>query len=145
MNPCRLKQFTVAAMLSLLFLCPPELRAQGLSSLMPNAAQQAPAALTGGQQSLANQALCAALGSQVPNPASADPSALSSPGVMSAAAASFAGSTQLPLPSATELLKGYVAQHATNILASCAVSNATSGLTSQLPGAASLPQLPKLP
>jgi hypothetical protein len=60
---------------------------------------------------------------------------------MSTAASSFAGSTHLPLPSATELLKGYVAQHGTDILASCA----TSGLTSKLPAAGSFPSIPKMP
>ena len=60
-------------------------------------------------------------------------------------AATFAGSTHLPLPDSTNLLKGYVAQHATDILASCAASNATSGLTSKLPGASSMPSVPKWP
>jgi hypothetical protein len=64
---------------------------------------------------------------------------------MSTAASSFTGSTHLPLPSATELLKGYVTQHATDILASCATSDATGSLTSSLPGAGSLPSIPKMP
>ena len=105
-------------------------------------AQQAPATLTGDQQSAANKALCSAIGSQVPNPAAAAPSDLSSSAVISAAASTFAGSTNLPLPSATSMLQGYVAQHATDILASCAVDNATSGVTSKIPGASSLPSMP---
>ena len=105
---------------------PTELRAQDAGGSTPGVPQQAAAVLTGDQQSAANSALCSALGSHFPNTASVGPSALSDPAVMYAAASSFAGSTHLPLPSATELLKGYVAQHATNILASCATSNATS-------------------
>jgi hypothetical protein len=116
------------------------------------APQQAAAALTGDQQSAANSALCSAIGSHFPNPASAGPSALSDPGVISAAASSFAGSTNLPLAGATDMLKGYVAQHATDILASCATTNATnaagsaaSSVTSKIPGAGSLPSVPNMP
>ena len=116
------------------------------------APQQAAAALTGDQQSAANSALCSAIGSHFPNPASAGPSALSDPGVMSAAASSFAGTTNLPLAGATDMLKGYVAQHATDILASCATTNATSAagnaassVTSKIPGAGSLPSVPNMP
>ncbi len=121
---------------------PAGLPAQDTGAAMPQAAQQAAGALTGAQQSAANSALCSAIGSQVPNPAAAAPSDLSSPAVMSAAASTFAGSSNLPLPSATSMLQGYVAQHATDILASCAVSNATSGVTSKIPGASSLPSMP---
>jgi hypothetical protein len=116
------------------------------------APQPAAAALTGDQQTAANSALCSAIGSHVPNPASADPSALSDPSVMSAAASTFAGSTNLPLAGATDMLKGYVAQHATDILASCATANATSAagsaassVTSKIPGAGSLPSVPNMP
>ena len=131
----------IVAGLALLVACPAELRAQDAGSAMPQAA----AALTSDQQSAANSALCSALGSQVPNPAAAAPSDLSSPGVLSAAATTFAGSTQLPLPSATSMLQGYVAQHATDILASCAVSNAAGGLTSKIPGASGMPSMPSMP
>jgi hypothetical protein len=120
--------------------CATELRAQ-ISSYIPAAPSQAAQALTGSQQSAANSALCSAIGSHFPNPAAAGPSALSDPAVMTTAASSFAGSTSLPLSSATEMLKGYVAQHATDILASCA----TSGLTSKIPGAGSLPSVPSMP
>jgi hypothetical protein len=150
------KRSVVIATLAILVACATESRAQ-LSSYIPAAPpqaaqaltpavpQQAAQALTGGQRTAANNALCSAIGSHFPNPASAGPSALSDPTVMSAAASSFAGSTKLPLSGATDLLKGYVSQHATDIFASCATSTATSGLTSKLPGAGSLPSIPKMP
>ena len=138
------KQSAILITLALLVSFSTKLRAQDSSLSIPGVPQQA-AALTGDQQSLATKALCSAVGSHLPNPASAGPSALSDPAVMSTAASSFAGSTHLPLPSATELLKGYVAQHATDILASCATNNATSGLTTKLPGAGSYPSIPKMP
>jgi hypothetical protein len=137
------KRSVIVAALALLAACATELRAQ-ISSYMP-AVPSAAQALTGGQQSAANSALCSAIGSHFPNPATAGPSALSDPAVMSTAASSFAGSSNLPLSSATDMLKGYVAQHATDILASCATSNATSGLTSKIPGAGSLPSVPNMP
>jgi hypothetical protein len=137
------KRSAIIAALALLVAWATELRAQ-ISNYMP-AAPSAAQALTGGQQSAANSALCSAIGSHFPNPAAAGPSALSDPAVMSTAASSFAGSTSLPLSSATDMLKGYVAQHATDILASCATSNATSGLTSKIPGAGSLPSVPSMP
>lgn len=143
MDSYRLKLLLTIPLLTLFLVCPVTTRAQSLSNMLPNGASQAPSALTGDQQSLANKALCSALASQTPNPASASPSMLSSPGIISTAASSFAGSTKLPLPSATSLLQGYVAQHASGILASCAVSNATSGLTSQIPGGGTMPSMPK--
>jgi len=137
----------IVAALAFIVTFPVGLRAQDTGSSMPQAAQQAAATLTSDQQSAANSALCSAIGSQVPNPAAAAPSDLSSPGVMTAAASTFAGSTQLPLPSATSMLQGYVAQHATDILASCALSNATGGLTSKIPGASAsgIPSMPSMP
>jgi hypothetical protein len=138
------KRSAIIATLAILVSGATESRAQ-LSSYIPTAPQQAAQTLTGGQQTAANSALCSAIGSHFPNPASAGPSALSDPGVMSTAASSFAGSTKLPLSSATDLLKGYVSQHATAILASCATSNVTSGLTSKLPGAGSFTSIPKMP
>ena len=131
--------------LALLAAGPTELRAQDAGGSMPGVPQQASAVLTGDQQSAANSALCSSLASHFPNPASVSPSALSDPAVMSTAASSFAGSTSLPLPGATDLLKGYVTQHAGDILASCAANNATGGLTSKLPGAGSLPSIPQMP
>ena len=150
------KRSVIIAALALLVACATESRAQ-LSSYIPAAApsaaqaltsaapQQAAQTLTGGQQSAANSALCSAIGSHFPNPAAAGPSALSDPAVMTTAASSFAGSTKLPLSGATDMLKGYVAQHATDILASCATSNATAGLASKIPGTDSLPSIPKMP
>ena len=139
MNTHLSKRSIVVATLALTVACATELRAQ-ISNYLP-AAPSAAQALTGGQQSAANSALCSAIGSHFPNPAAAGPSALSDPAVMSTAASSFAGSTSLPLSSATDMLKGYVAQHATDILASCA----TSGVTSKIPGAGSLPSVPNMP
>ena len=138
----RLALTTIAATVALLGPPPALLRAQSGESSM---AQSAVGALTGQQQTAANSALCSAIGNQVPNPAAASPSLLSSPSIISAAAAMFASSVHLPLPSATSLLQGYVSQHGSDILASCATSNATSGLTSKIPGASSLPSIPKLP
>jgi hypothetical protein len=139
MNTHLTKLTGIIAVLALTLACAKELRAQ-ISSYLP-AAPSAAQALTSGQQSAANSALCSALGSHFPNPAAAGPSALSDPAVMSTAASSFAGSTSLPLSSATDMLKGYVAQHATDILASCA----TSGVTSKIPGTGSLPSVPNMP
>jgi len=139
------KQSAILITIALLAACPTKLRAQDIGSSMPGVPQQASAALTGNQQSAANSALCSAVGSHFPNAASVSPSAFSDPAVMSTAAASFAGSTNLPLPGATDLLKGYVAEHATDILASCAASTATGGLTPKLPGTSSLPSIPSMP
>jgi hypothetical protein len=119
--------------------------AQNTGSSVEQSAQQAATGLTGTQQSAANSALCSAVNSQAPNPASASPSLLSSPSIISAAASMFAGSAHLPLPSATGLLKQYVAQHATDILASCAASNTTGSLAPTMPGGSSLPSVPKMP
>jgi hypothetical protein len=95
--------------IALLVACGTKLRAQDTASSMPQVTQKASAAVTGDQQSTANSALCSAMGSHFPNATSIAPSALSDPAVMSTAASSFAGSTNLPLPGATDLLKGYVA------------------------------------
>jgi hypothetical protein len=142
MIPHRVKRAALVVALVLLLPCPVRLRAQRLGNLAPDAGQQAASVLTGDQQSLANKALCSALGSQVPDPSSASPSLLSNPSVMSVAASSFAVSSKLPLPSATTLLKGYVAQHATDIVASCAVTNASGGLTSKVPRMNHAPSMP---
>jgi hypothetical protein len=138
------KQSAILVTFALLVSCSTKLGAQDTRLSIPGIPQQA-AALTGDQQSAATKALCSAVGSHFPNPATVGPSALSDPAVMSTAASSFAGGAHLPLPSATMLLKGYVAQHATDILASCATSDAVSSLTSKLPGAGSLPSIPKMP
>jgi hypothetical protein len=133
---------TILAAAAVLAARPALLPAQvGASSM----AQSAVGALTGEQQTAANSALCSAIGNQVPNPAAASPSLLSSPSIISAAAALFASSVHLPLPSATSMLQGYVSQHASDILASCATNNLTGGATSKIPGAGSLPSIPKLP
>ena len=133
---------TIVAAAALLAPRPALLRAQVGESSM---AQSAVGALTGQQQTAANSALCSAIGNQVPNPAAASPSLLSSQSIISAAATIFASSVHLPLPSATSLLQGYVSQHGSDILASCATSNVTGGLTSKIPGANTVPSIPKLP
>jgi hypothetical protein len=143
MNAYWTKQVAIIEIVALLVMCPAALHAQDTGSSLSGGIQQGAAALTGDQQSAANSALCSALASHFPNPASAPPSALSNPALLSAAAPSFAGSTHLPLPSATDMLKGYVAQHATDILASCATSNATGGM--KIPGGGGLPSIPKMP
>jgi hypothetical protein len=135
----------IIVMFAFLIAYPAGARAQDSASSMAQSAQQAASSLTGSQQSAANSALCSAVSSQVPNAASADPSVLSSPSVISTAATTFAGSTSLPLASATTMLQSYVAAHATDILASCAVSSATGGLTSKIPGASSMPSMPSMP
>ena len=142
MKSHRVKDSAVVVAFVLLLCSPIRSGAQGLGNVVPNVGQ-ATSAFTGNQQSLADKALCSALGSQVSNTAPASPSLLGSPGVMSVAASSFASGANLPLPSATELLKGYVAAHATDILATCAASNATGGLINQVPGASGMPSMPK--
>lgn len=114
MNSHWSNQSAVIAMFALLVACAAGLRAQDTGSSVPGGMQQTAAALTGEQQSAANSALCSAVESHFPNPASAGPSALSDPAVLSTAASSFAGSTHLPLPKATGMLKGYVAQPLTS-------------------------------
>jgi hypothetical protein len=108
-------------------------------------AQESATALSGVQQSAAKSALCSAIASKFPNPAAAGPSALSDPGVLSTAASSFAGSMHLPLPNATDMIKAYAMQHATDILGSCATAGATSGMVPQIPGASGVPSIPKVP
>jgi len=85
---------------ALLAVRPALLRAQVGESSM---AQSAVGSLTGEQQIAANSAVCSVVGNQVSNPAAASPSLLSSPSIISAAAAMFASSVHPPLPSATSL------------------------------------------
>jgi hypothetical protein len=139
------RSFLVAATLAavgLLVAHPSRSHAQDSGTSM---AQRAVNALTDDQQSAAKSALCSAVASQISNPSAATPSDLSSSGVISAAAATFASNMKLPLSSATPMLQGYVSQHATEILTSCAASNATGGITSKIPGASSIPSIPKMP
>jgi hypothetical protein len=108
-------------------------------------AQEAAAALSSVQQSAAKSALCSAIASKFPNLAGASPAAVTDPGVISTAASTFAGSTHLPLPSATDMIKSYAMAHASSLLGSCAAANATGGMVQQIPGASGLPSIPKLP
>ena len=129
-----LKRWVLAAVVAFFVVSPCDLSAQASAT-----------ALSSVQQSAAKSALCSAIASKFPNPAAAGPSALSDPGVLSTAASSFAGSTHLPLPSATDMIKAYAMQHATDILGSCATASATSRMVPQMPGASGLPSIPKLP
>ena len=108
-------------------------------------AQETTTALSGEQQSAAKTALCSAIASKFPNPSAAGPSALSNPDVLSTAASLFAGSTHLPLSSATDMIKAYALQHASDILGSCAAASATKGMIPQMPGAAGAPSIPNIP
>jgi hypothetical protein len=137
------KQMAAVAALALLVVGSANLRAQDTGSSMSGAAQQAAGTLTGDQQSAAKSALCSAVQSHFPNLASASPSSLSDPSVMSTAASTFAGSTHLSLSSATDMLKGYVSQHASDIFSSCAANSVTGALPSKIPGASDLPSIPK--
>ena len=138
----------------LLIAVPCRLSAQSMPAL-PAVPATSASSLSTNQQAAAKSALCSAVASKLPNPAAAGPSALTDPSVLAAAAPSFASSTKLPLPSATDMLKTYAMQHASDILGSCAASNAASGMTSQIPGgsglpsqvpgASGLPSMPKLP
>ena len=119
---------------------PAPLHAQGMGYM-----SRAAAPLTDTQQTAANSALCSVVAKYAPNIASASPSLLSSQSVLSAAAPLFASSVHVPLPEAASMLQGYVMQHASDVLSSCAVSNATSGLTSKVPGASNLPSVPSVP
>lgn len=108
-------------------------------------AQEAATTLSSVQQSAAKSALCSAIASKFPNLAGASPAAVTDPGVLSTAATMFAGSTHLPLPSATDMIKSYAMAHAPSILGSCAAANAAGGVIPQIPGASGLPSIPKLP
>jgi hypothetical protein len=129
-----LKLGTLTAVITFVVTCPGGLLAQATAP-----------SLSAHQQSAAKSALCSAIAKRFPNPAAAGPSAVSDPGVLSVAASSFAGSTHLPLPSATDLLKSYAMQHAGDILGSCAATNGTGMAIPQIPGASGAPSIPKLP
>jgi hypothetical protein len=144
MNTQWSKHLVVVAALGMLAAFAAEAAAQ-ISNYLPAAPSQATQALSGDQVSAAKSALCSAVASHFSNPAAAGPSALTDPSVMSTAASSFAGSSNLSVASATTMLKGYVAQHSTDILASCATSSATNGLPSKIPGVSGLPAIPKMP
>ena len=75
MNTLLSKRMTIVATLALLVSLSTTLRAQDASSMpaVPAQAGAAAQALTGDQQTAANSALCSAMGSHFPNPASAGP------------------------------------------------------------------------
>ncbi len=128
----------------------PGTSAAGEGSPLPEGAQQAASSMTGEQQSAAKTAFCSALAGQYKNAASAGVSALTDPKVLLTAATNYSSVMHVSVSSATSLLKGFATQHASEILTSCAVSNATRGVSSALPGAVSsgvpgigdIPQIP---
>jgi hypothetical protein len=101
--------------------------------------------LTGDQMAKAKSALCSAVASHFPSATSISPSTLSNPAVMTTASSSFASSAHLPLGGATSMLKNFVSEHASDIIESCAVSNATDSLKSKLPVGSIPSSIPKLP
>ena len=116
----------------------------------PEGAQQAAPSMTEGQQSAAKKAFCSALAGQYKNAATAGVSALTDPKILLAAATNYSSAMHVPVSSATSVLKEFAQQHASDILSSCAVTNATGAASSALPGAVSsgvpgiggIPQMP---
>ena len=96
--------------------------------------------LTADQQSAATSALCSAAGSKV----SMGPSILQDPAVLNAATSIFASTTHLPIAQATTLLRTFAGEHASDILSSCAASNAAGSLP-KIPSTGNLPSVPKWP
>jgi hypothetical protein len=139
MNHWWSKRIAVIAAAAIL-ISPMSLLAQGEEA--PNAGTSA---LTEQQQSAANSALCSALSTVTPSPSTATAATLLTPAVLSTASSTFASSTHIAIGPATSLLRGYESQHATEILASCGINNATKGLGSEIPSGGSVPSMPKMP
>jgi hypothetical protein len=124
--------------------------AAGEGSSLPEGAQQAASSMTEEQQSAAKTAFCSALAGQYKKAASAGVSALTDPQVLLTAATNYSSVMHVSVSSATSLLKGFATQHTSEILTSCAVNNATQGVSSVLPGGVSsgvpgvggIPQIP---
>jgi hypothetical protein len=142
----------ILLMLALL-LVTGELNAQEQSAPSPEepeGAQQAASSMTGEQQSAAKTAFCSARAGQYKSAATNGASALTDPKVLLSAATNYSSAMHVPVSSATSLLKEFAQQHASDILSSCAVSNATGAASSALPGAVSsgvpgvggIPQIP---
>jgi hypothetical protein len=122
---------------------------------MPEGAQQAVSSMTREQQSAATKALCSAIAGNYKEAAATGVSALTDPKVLLTAATSYSSVMHVSVSSATSLLKGFAVQHASDIFTSCAASNVTSGVTSELPSAAGatsgipgiggMPAMPKTP
>jgi hypothetical protein len=118
----------------------------------PEGAQQAASSMTGEQQSAAKKAFCSALAGQYKNAATTGASALADPKVLLTAATDYSSAMHVPVSGATSPLKEFAQQHASDILSSCAVSNATGAASSALPGAVSskvpgvggIPQIPSM-
>jgi hypothetical protein len=106
--------------------------------------------MTGEQQSAAKNAFCSALGGQFKKAASVGASALTDPKVLLTAATNYSSVMHVSVSSATSLLTRFANQHASEILTSCAVNNATrgvptalpGGVTSGVPGIGGIPQVP---
>jgi hypothetical protein len=128
--------------------------AQGQESL-PEGAQQAVSSMTGAQQSAATKSFCSAISGNYKEAASTGVSALTDPKVLLTAATNYSSVMHVSVSSATSLLKGFATQHASEILTSCAATNATSGVsaalpsvggvTSGVPGIGGMPEMPKTP
>jgi len=141
----RVLTIVLGSMFSMLMMMAAPALAQDSAGSMVQGAQQMAGQLTGAQQSAANKAICSAIAGNYQDATSAGASALTDPKVLASAATSFAGSMNLSVASATDMLKNYMSQNGSSILTSCATSNAASGLTSHLPSAGALPQAPKIP
>jgi hypothetical protein len=108
------------------------------ASSLSESAQQAPSSLTSDQQSTAKKVLCNALAGHYKNAASAGVSGLTDPQVLLTGATNYSSAMHVPFSSATELLKGFATQHASEILTSCAVTTATQGVPSTIPSIGSV-------
>jgi hypothetical protein len=128
----------------------PEEGASSEESPVPEGSQQGASSMTEEQQSAAKKSFCSALAGQHKDAATTGVSALTDPKVLLNAATNYSSAMHVPVSSATSLLKGFAQQHASDILSSCAVSNATGAASSVLPGALSsgvpgiggVPQIP---
>jgi hypothetical protein len=135
----RLSRRIVVIAVTAILLSPISLFAQGQEG------SNSGTTLTDQQQTAANSAFCSALSSVTPSPSTAGAATLLTPAVMSVASSAFSSSTHIPLGPATSLLKGYVSQHAAQIIASCGINSATQGLGSEIPSGGNLPSVPKMP
>ena len=144
--------WTIVLALALLF-AGGQVSAQDQSAPSPEqseGAQQSASSITVEQQSAAKKAFCSALAGQYKSAASEGASALTNPKVLLSAATNYSSVMHVPVSSASSLLKEFAQQHASDILSSCAVSNATGAASSMLPGGVSsgvpgvggIPQMP---
>ena len=111
----------------------PAVNAPADGSSLSGSTEQVRSSLSSEQQSAASKALCSALAGDYRNAATTGVSALTDPKVLLAAATDYSSIMHVSVSSATTLLKEYAVEHGHDILTSCAVSNATRGVTSKLP------------